>query len=376
MAAFSLWQLLNQRQPFDSSDDSDPAQQQQAAGQAIGQSLVDLWNRADADAAAPGSDDADPNPYLNHLVYFPPPPGTPPIQPQLLPFVPRDQFGVGSGPVERLLAAATDWGDPRSDAGEGGIGAVDPNIRLAQGKAISDVLRYGPAVAAAAAEWLRQQLAKRQTPLPSPVPPPPPIDSQTIPPVPPFSVPDESTPSGGTPDGTGNPSASPSLPRTIGDFTVGSESPFEDSDFLPRFDVATPEPMMSVRGDYSNGRHDPFVNFQIDSLRKAGCNVEPKMGLGSLDDPRIAIADWMHQCFDNTVPTVGEGKTGRWGRFTTNQNVVYPAVAAGRGYSTSPRIARFGFEPYSQLPPLPVMRSWSPWHGAPVMDDFPFDGAP
>jgi hypothetical protein len=48
MAAFSLWQLLNQRQPFDDSDQFDAHRQQQLAGQAIGQALIDMWNRANA----------------------------------------------------------------------------------------------------------------------------------------------------------------------------------------------------------------------------------------------------------------------------------------------------------------------------------------
>jgi hypothetical protein len=52
MAAFSLWQLLNQRQPFAGNDLSDAAQQQQSSGQAIGQSLIDFWNRAQDDASA------------------------------------------------------------------------------------------------------------------------------------------------------------------------------------------------------------------------------------------------------------------------------------------------------------------------------------
>lgn len=221
-----------------------------------------------------------------------------------------------------------------------------------------------------------------------PTPAPAPSLPQSTLPSPPY--PDPAAPSPGQSpaaiDGSGDadtavpvpssPSASPSAGQTIGDFTVGSESPFEDSDFLPRFDTAEPQQRMSFPGDYSRGRHNPFVNFQIDSLRKAGCIVEPNMRLGSLDDPRIAIADWMYKCFDNTVPTVADGKTGRWGKFTTNQNVVYPAVAAGRGYSPSPRIESFGYMPWSQLPPLPVMRSWSPWHGAPVMDDYPFGGGP
>ena len=34
---------------FDGNDDSDPAWQRQAAGQVIGQSLIELWNRADVD---------------------------------------------------------------------------------------------------------------------------------------------------------------------------------------------------------------------------------------------------------------------------------------------------------------------------------------
>src|SRR6185437_1298617 len=53
VTGFSLWQLLNQPQPFDGGDQSDAVQQHQAASQAIGQSLIDMWDRGQA--AAPAS---------------------------------------------------------------------------------------------------------------------------------------------------------------------------------------------------------------------------------------------------------------------------------------------------------------------------------
>jgi hypothetical protein len=52
VAAFSLWQLLNQRQPITDNGSSQAAQQQQLPGQPIGQSLIDFWNRAQQHASA------------------------------------------------------------------------------------------------------------------------------------------------------------------------------------------------------------------------------------------------------------------------------------------------------------------------------------
>jgi hypothetical protein len=164
--------------------------------------------------------------------------------------------------------------------------------------------------------------------------------------------------------------------RTIGDFTLGSESPFEDSEFLPQFEPSTSDKERNVLGDFSKGRHDPFVNFQIDSLRKAGCIVESHVPLGVMNDPRTAIADWMHKCFYNVLPVVGEGKTGLTPELRRNQPFVYEQVAAGNGTSSSPKVRSFGLIPGTQFPPLQVMRSWSPWHGAPIQNDYPFGGAP
>jgi hypothetical protein len=65
VAAFSLWQLLNQRQPITDNGSSQAAQQQQLPGQPIGQSLIDFWNRAQQHASAlpdwnAGSAEVDP----------------------------------------------------------------------------------------------------------------------------------------------------------------------------------------------------------------------------------------------------------------------------------------------------------------------------
>jgi hypothetical protein len=55
MAPFTLWQLLNQRQPFPDDESSEAAQQQPSTGQAIGQSLIDFWNHAQADSSPNGN---------------------------------------------------------------------------------------------------------------------------------------------------------------------------------------------------------------------------------------------------------------------------------------------------------------------------------
>jgi hypothetical protein len=356
MAGLSLWQLLNQRGSLAKAISYLP-QQQQSPGQAIGQSLNEFWDRAKDD----GSDYqiSDPSVSDDASLLQPPPfyPDNVPNDrdlPLLMPLAGR-YFSKGSS---ELQPDAPPWGDQERA----------PIIQLAGARrdvanaARDAFVKYGPLIGPAISEAWKKLWESRSSPSPDANP------STSLPSPLPTSVEDRAP---------ANADSAPTSPSSIGDFTIGSTSPFEDSHFLPRFEAArTPEQEREFPGDYSNGRHRPFIDFQIDSLRKAGCTVEPNMRLGSLDDPRIAIADWMHQCFDQTVPTVGEGKTGRGREFSTNQNVVYPAVASGRGYSPSPRIATFGFTPWSQLPPLPVMRSWSPWHGAPIREDYPFGGAP
>ena len=68
MTPFSLWRLLNQRPFSDSGDQSDTAQRQQPAGTDIGQSLINLWNRAQQNRSASpswnaGSADAAVHPF-------------------------------------------------------------------------------------------------------------------------------------------------------------------------------------------------------------------------------------------------------------------------------------------------------------------------
>jgi hypothetical protein len=94
---FTLWQLLNQRQPFpgDNSSDPDP---QQSSGQAIGQSLVDFWNRAQDDG-------------LDHLIDHPGP-SDEAIVPMPLPFYPSDSSRYRENP---LLNSSTGRGVCRLD---------------------------------------------------------------------------------------------------------------------------------------------------------------------------------------------------------------------------------------------------------------------
>lgn len=385
MAAFSLWQLLNQRQPFPGDDDSDRAQRQQAAGQAIGQSLNDFWNRAGADAGAMGSDDADSNPYVDHLVYYPPPPGTPPIEPQLLPYRPNDRLGIHLAPVGTPLAAGNSApypGDSRSDGTPGQTG--DPNINLAQlYPAIPYGLAAAVAAAAAAAEWSRQQADRvwKRT-----APPPPLPQSASSPPVTSDSLnssPDQTPPSPTTePQFTASPDlpASPSPEAT--DLTTppmpglavspSVPSPTHQSpDLLSWLNRRTPEEELAFPGDYSNGFHKALEDAYIGSLRQRGCQVEPHVRFNEWGDPRYAIADWVARCAGERLPNVNDAKTGPWAKFTRNQNRVYPAIEAGNGFSDDPKMATFGFAP-GRIPALVVNRIWSNPRGATPIVDRPF----
>jgi hypothetical protein len=366
MAAFSLWQLLNQRHLFPGDDPSDPAQQQQASGQAIGQSLSDFWDRAQAGPLddrvwRPGSLD-----------------GASFLQPMPLPNYVGDSANDGDLPLLMPLGggyppAASN--DPQPDGQPWTAQSRDPNIHSAglERPAI-DFFKYGlPALGAALEALLKGRKSRPQTSSPPPATPDPANRSPNQPPT--INDDNAAADTTTTVPAPSVSSASPSAGRTIGDFTVGSESPFEDSDFFDHFEPTTSDEEREFRGDFSRGRHAPFVQFLIDSLRKAGCTVESHVPLGVMNDPRTAIADWMHQCYYKDPPTVGEGKTGLSRELRRNQPFVYEQAAAGNGTSWSPKVRSFGLIPGTQFPPLPVMRSWSPWHGAPIQDDYPFGGA-
>jgi hypothetical protein len=370
MAAFSLWQLLNQHQSLPGDDPSDPTQQQQSAGQAIGQSLNDFWDRAQDDD------------LLDHLVERP---GSPDdaslLQPMPMPFYPGNSSKDDLLPPLQLLASTSaPLGSNAFQSGDDGSGESSSarNLQTAQAgplaKAAFDAfVKYG--IPSIGAYWWSQN--HQNQPQTSSPPPAMPGSSNSWPDQPPSGVDDgpaaDATAAVPAPSAS---SASPAAGRTIGDFTVGSESPFEDSDFLPQFEPSTSDEERDFRGDFSKGRHDPFVDFQIDSLRKAGCIVEPHVPLGVMHDPRTAIADWMHKCFYNVLPVVGEGKTGLSPKLRRDQPFVFEQVGAGNGTSWSPKVRSFGLIPGTQFPPLPLMRSWSAWHGAPIQTDYPFGGAP
>jgi len=89
--------------------DADPTQQRQAAGQAIGQSAHDSWNRADADATGAVLGRPTPNPYVNHLIDYPDAPGRSSAQLQLLPSTSDFDNDDAQGSAQRHLP-----GDDRS----------------------------------------------------------------------------------------------------------------------------------------------------------------------------------------------------------------------------------------------------------------------
>jgi hypothetical protein len=410
MAAFSLWQLLNQRRAFDNSDDSDSGQQQ-AAGQAIGQSLVDLWNRANADAIGLGSDDADAGPHVNYLVDYPPPPGTPPIQPQLLPYYPSDQ----PAHLLNLLDVPTVDGRPPTDperpqpSGQRWASyAQDPNVHLvgwpdAAAKGAVEAGKYALPVVGALLNALKDRLWGRPAPTaPTPgsnaSPSQPPIDSG--PSNQNFGAPgiqgsDRQTPSATSLDGnasdapelpdlfwqiknpslydppTQSASATPDVPSPAAGSSPIPSAPPSWPDLIDQLYRRTPEEEAAFPGDYSNGYHKELENAFIGWLRQNGCQVEPQVRFNAWGDPRYAIADWVAQCAGEKLPNLNDAKTGPWARFTRNQNTVYPAVEAGNGYSDDPKMATFGIPP-GRVPAMVVNRIWSNPRGATATIDRPF----
>jgi hypothetical protein len=323
MAAFSLWQLLNQRQAFDDGDDSDPAEQRQAAGQAIGQSLVDLWNRADADATGRGSDRVDPDayPYLNHLVYYPPPPGTPPIEPQLLPYRPSDRFGIDFATLGTPLAAEN-WAPYPGDSRAGGMPgqAGDPNIILAQSQAARrKAVEAAGAAAAAAAEWARQQadrLWKSAPPLPS---------------------------------------DQPNTSSTAPDTTFVPEE-LDDPEIDPRGEL-DPLSQIDARTQYQK-RHDALQRTLADAAKARGCDVITEVPFGIWENPRPpGRPDILFRCPPDD-PAVQEVKVAKRWRLSDAQEEIYPAIEEGRSYSPDPRIEQMGLVPNTRLRPLKVLRAY------------------
>jgi hypothetical protein len=385
MAAFSLWQLLNQHRAIDNnSDDSDP-EQQQAAGQAIGQSLVDLWNRADADAARRGSNGATSNPYVNYLVDYPPPPGTPPIQPQLLPYYPSDQ----PAHLLNLLDVPTvdgrpptDPARPQSSGQQWAASPSDPNVHLVgwpdtAAKGAIEAGKYALPVMGALLNALKDRLWGQPAPTaPTPgsiaSPLQPPIDSG--PSNQSFGAPalqgsDRQTPSASSLDGN---ASAPDVPSPAAGSSSIPSAPPSWPDLINQLYSRTPEEEAAFPGDYSNGYHRALQDLYVDSLRKRGCQVQPNVRFNEWGNPRYAISDWVAKCQEDSVPNVYDAKTGKWARFTGNQNRVYPALEAGNGFSDDPKITTFGLPMNLRLPAMPVFRVWSNPRGADAVVDRPF----
>jgi hypothetical protein len=356
MAPFSLWQLLNQRQAFNGDDDPNPAQQRQSAGQAIGQSLIDMWNRADPNAADTGSDE-DSNPYLSHLIDYPDAPGRSSFQPQLLPYYPSDQSGYDLV-LDSPLAAGNSVSDPNEPRSEGqGAGVADPNIQSAQwqGPAIRIaeelIIKYGPVIGGALAKaW--QDAQKNRTEPASPLPFNPPDQTPTSPaPVDPGqdvnpTVPGigRQTASSTSLDGNAYNAAQPS--DAIDALIRHIKHPLADADSLPEY----------VPGDFSRGLHNQIVNYEMEALRNSGCKVVPNIRFGVVPRSPEAIPDYVRQCFNDPTQTASDVKTGFGDNVSLrkNQKVVYPAMVAGKAYSPSPGIKAFNLPMNRQLGPINV----------------------
>jgi hypothetical protein len=363
MAAFSLWQLLNQRHPFPGDDPSDPAQQRQASGQAIGQSLNDFWDRAQADPLddlvwRPGSVDDGSSP-----------------RPMPLPNYVGDSSNDGELPLLMPLggryppAAST---DPQPDGQPWTEQFRDPNIHSAglERPAI-DIFKYGlPALGAALEALLKSRQNQPQPTSPPPARP----DSlntspdQTAPTAEPQSTASPEWPASASPELT-DPTRPP-IPGLAVSPSVPSPTS-QSTDFLSWLYRRTPEEEAAFPGDYSNGFHKALQDAYIGSLRQRGCLVEPQVRFNEWGDPRYAIADWVARCARERLPNVNDAKTGPWARFTPNQNRVYPAIEAGNGYSDDPKMATFGLAP-GRIPALVVNRIWSNPRGATPIVDRPF----
>jgi hypothetical protein len=328
MAPFSLWQLLNQRQSF-GNDDSDPTQQRQAAGQAIGQSLIDMWNRADPNTAGAESDENS-NPYLSHLIAYQ---DDPPYQLRQLPYYPSDGSGLRLM-LDSSLGAGNSVPDPAGPRAEDKPGqAGDPNIHLAQ---FQPVLPYylwtlGAAAAAAAGQWAGQQTDR----LWKNAPPPP-----DQPYAPSFSASEPSATA-----------ASPAFPDTedVPDELKGPE-------IDPRGEL-DPLAQIYARTIYQQ-RHDELQRMRVEDAAARGCDVIPEVEFGIWRNSRPpGIPDILSRCPPDD-PTVEEDKVRKRWRLTPAQEEIYPAIQEGRSYSPDPRIGQVGLIPNTQLRPMRVIRAY------------------
>jgi hypothetical protein len=315
MAAFSLWKLLNQRRAFDNSDDSDPGQQQ-AAGQDIGQSLVDLWNRADAATS---------------------------------------RFGAEAASLLGGTASAVS-GDQLSN---GQVGApTDPNIHLAQwqglaARAAADAaVKYGFPFFGSLMYAL-QNVGKKQSVSGS-------SDAAASSPNPAATSVDNSPP---------QPTTQPSAQaRSIPDLTaLGFLGNTENSEQTP---ILGDQLLDFLRRDeVLSDLHDAVVRQQAEALTKMGCRVEANMRFNGLDRPEIeALPDLTFRCPPPRVPLQSmEVKTHLKPQYTDNQRWVYPQMMAGNAESGDPRIeTSFGLPMNTRLGPIPILQVWARRWGRPM----------
>jgi hypothetical protein len=335
MAGFSLWRLLNQRQPFDGNHDMDPAQQRQAAGQAIGQSLIDMWNRADPNAAGAGTDE-DSDPYLSHLIDYPDAPGRSSIKPELLPYYPSGGQSYGLV-LDSALGAGNSLPDPSEPLSEGQTGGpADPNIHLAQAQVVPFAVRAGAAAlaaaTAAAAEWSRQHPAGGQW---KGTPPPP-----DQPYAPSFA--------GSDPSAT---AASPAFPdaEDVPDELKGPE-------IDPRGEL-DPLAQIYARTIYQK-RHDALQRMRIEDAAARGCDVIAEVPFGIWNNSRPpGRADILSRCPPDDA-TAEEVKVAKRWRLSDAQKDMYPAMEEGRSYSPDLRITQLGLVPNTRLGPIKVIRAF------------------
>lgn len=124
------------------------------------------------------------------------------------------------------------------------------------------------------------------------------------------------------------------------------------TDTVSPFDTQSPD---FTNVAYNGAYPDQVVAWLAKVFSSQSIVTETSVPLTSIDGKITAIADLMIK-----TPIMGnvfviEVKTGNDPTYTISQAAIYPMAAiGGHVFSSSPKIAKFGFRPLQPLPPLQV----------------------